>query len=272
MLGAAPFAALLVPGCTQFEPGTDELADNAVLRQNPTAGRDWTCVAALEEEPRELVPESFGSTRLVQSLRMVSLVTGDAIPGLTIRACSQRDVDCANPLTEPIPLSADGWVDMPLFEGFAGFLEITGDAIVPMALFYPAPVERGGQVYSTPVSLVERALLPSLSLAAGVEQDPLLGLVVLRAYDCQGEGALDVRYSIDKAGSPWYFVAGLPSTAASATADSGLGGFMNVAPGVVVVDAELSPIGSRIVTPTSVLVRAGWMTAIRFFPRDAGAQ
>jgi hypothetical protein len=196
------------------------------------------------------------------------LVTGRVVPGLSVRACSQCDVECTSPLTEFEPVRSDGWIDVVLYEGFSGFLEIQGDAIVPIVLSYPEPLALGREAYSTPVSALEKAVLTSLSVAGGVQQDPTLGLVALRTLDCQGDGALGVSYEIDRAGAPWYFVAGLPSTAALETADSGLGGFINATPGVAVVSAELEGRGLAIVPPASILVRARWMTGIRFVPTD----
>jgi hypothetical protein len=223
----------------------------------------------VDEEPRDLVPDAVGPP-LLQSLQFVSLVSGLAIPGLTVRACSQRDVECMTPMTEFQTVRADGRIDLVLYEGFNGFLEIVGDGIMPIVLFYPEPLAPGQTVYATPVSVIETGVLPGLSVAAGVEQDPMLGLVVLRTLDCQAQGALGVSYDIDKSGTPWFFVDGLPSTKATETIDSGLGGFLNVATGVAVVSGQLESTGRAIVAPTSILVRAGWMTAIRFVPEAGG--
>lgn len=259
-LGSSAFAA-----CTAFEPGTDELAAEEIQGQLPEPGRDWTCLAP-EGAGANLVPASIGARRLVQSIQILNLVSGEVIPRVFVRACEQRDVDCADPITEVLPVAPDGWVDVPLYEGFAGYLEITGDTLVPTALFYPDRLEPGQEVYATPVGLLEQAALPRLTGAAGFPQESGFGMVVLRALDCQGEDARGVRYSIDKEGAPWYFVGGLPSGTAAETSDSSLGGFINVAPGVAVVSAELGSTERAIVTPTSMLVRAGWMSAARFVP------
>jgi hypothetical protein len=263
----AAIAALAV-ACTPFEPGTDELGAEAAELQPAEPGRDWSCLGSVRGRPRNILPIAMGASRLVQSIQILSLVTGSTIPGVSVRACPQRDVECASPLTELEPVRSDGWIDVVLYEGFSGFLEIQGDAIVPMALFFSEPLTLGLQAYPTPVSVVEKAVLPSLTGAIGTRQDPTLGLVVLRTLDCQGEGALGVSYDIDRAGAPWYFVAGLPSSAVQETADSGLGGFINVMPGVAVVSGELEGRALAIMPPTSILVRAGWMTGIRFVPSD----
>ncbi len=260
-----PWLAL---ACTDFEPGSDELSpDMVTLEQQPEVGRDWSCLRQ-EEGPSNLVASPVGTKRLVQSLRVLSLASGAVVPGISVRACAQRDVSCTAPLTENIPLGADGWVDLPLYEGFDGFLEITGESVLPAALFYADPLSPGGEVDNTPLGLLELAIVADLSGATGTRQDLQLGLVVLRTFDCQGDAAPGISFTIDKPGARWYFVGGLPSSTADETAaGSGLGGFINVAPGIAVVNAELPGSPLPIAAPKTVLVRAGWMTALRFIPK-----
>lgn len=226
-------------------------------------GKDWSCLQ-VQRPPSPLVTIPAGASRLVQSLQVLSLANGEVPPNVRVRACPARDVDCANPLTDNISVDLRGWVDLPLYEGFDGFLEITGETVVSTLLFYSDPLRPNGQVDKTPLGLVEKDLLPGLSGATGTQQDPALGLVYLRAFDCQGVAAPGVTFSIDRPGWRWYFVGALPSASAEETADTGLGGFINVAPGVAVVDARLPSENLAIATPKSVLVRANWMTGLRF--------
>jgi len=231
----------------------------------PQIGQDWTCLGSAAAPPMLLAPTS--GERLVQSVRLVDLASLQVPPNISVRACAQRDVDCLAPLTDSLPLDADGWVDVPLFEGFDGFLEITGETIIPSVLFYAAPLSPETEVDRTPLALIPKDQLPALSGATGTPQDPDFGLVVLRSFDCRGNPAPGVSFDIDKDGFPWYFVGGLPSSVATVTApESGLGGFINVEPGVAVVNAVLPGSSLPIATPRSVLVRAGWMTAMRFVP------
>jgi hypothetical protein len=252
--------------CTPFEPGSDELDAEGSELTSAEPGRDWSCLGRIEEAQRNLLPVAPGSERFVHSIQFLSFVTGAVVQGLSVRVCPQRDVECATPLTDFEPVRPDGWIDVVLYSGFSGFLEIRGDAIIPMAFFYPEPITRDREVYASAIGVVERAVLPTLSAAAGAEQESTLGLVVLRTYDCQGESALGVSYDIDKAGTPFYFVAGLPSLTTVETSDSGIGGFFNVAPGVIVASAELGGTGREILKPASMLVRAGWLSYVRFIP------
>jgi hypothetical protein len=259
---------LLGMACTTFEPGTDELSDPMTIieQQEPGRGRDWSCLRE-EEAPALLVNSPVGARPLVLSLQLTLLVGGGVPSGVRVRACATRDVECAVPLTSDVAIDARGWVDLPLYEGFDGFLEIRGDALVPTMLFYGDPLRVGTEVDTTPLGIVEQSLLPGLSQATGTLQDMALGLVYLRAFDCQRTAAPGVTFAIDREDvTRWYFVGSLPSSTAEATGDTGLGGFINVRPGIAVVRAELPGSPVPIASPQSVLVRPGWMTGLRIVP------
>lgn len=268
-LAGAAGPCLLSGACTTFEPGTDELPDPMMLveQQQPDRGHDWSCLSA-EEAPVMLVNSPVGARSLLLSLQLTLLVGGRVPTGVTVRACAARDVECLVPLTDTVAADARGWVDLPLYEGFDGFLEIRGDGLVPTMLFYGDPVRLGSELDNTPLGLVEQSLLPGLSQATGTLQNPELGLVYLRAFDCQRAEAPDVTFSIDQEDAwRWYFVGSLPSSMAEATGATGLGGFINVRPGVAVVSADLPGLAFPIASPRSLLVRPGWMTGLRIVPR-----
>jgi hypothetical protein len=252
--------------CTAFEPGTDELPVPTMLtqEQQPEPGRDWSCLGD-PPTPSRLVNSPLGAQPLVQSLKITDLANGLVPPGVSVRACSQPDIDCVMPITERLTLDEEGWVTLPLYEGFDGYLEIEGDTIVPTLLIYSDPLTVEMQVDREPFAVVTRALLPRLSLATGVQQDPNLGLVHLRVFDCQRVAAPGVTFSINQEDAwRWYFVGELPTSLADETTESGLGGFINVAPGIALVNAELSGSPVSIASDESVFVRAGWMTGLRF--------
>jgi hypothetical protein len=255
--------------CTPFEPGSDELnqSPNETVQEDLAPGRDWSCLVG-DAEPQPLFVSADGAPRLIHSMQLLGISTGVALPGLRVRACALRDVDCASPLTEDIAVGLDGWVDVPVYEGFDGYMEVVGEAIIPSMLFYADRLHRGGQAEQEPHGLVEREALPGLSRAIGLAQSEDLGIVYGRAFDCQLDDARGVSYSIDRDGSAWYFVDGLPSAMVNETADSSLGGFLNVDAGVVALTAELRGV-RQIGTAESVLVRGGWVTGLRFVPKRA---
>jgi hypothetical protein len=266
-LGAVGWAL----ACTAFEPGSDELGDPTTITaaQRPELGRDWTCLSE-DPEPEALFVSAESAPRLVHSMQLLGIASGIALPGLSVRACAQRDLDCTSPLTADIAVNLDGWVDIPLYEGFDGYVEVVGEAIVPSALFFSEPLNREGLVEHLPIGLVERAALPTLSRAVGTIQDENLGVVYERAFDCRLDDARGLTYSLDRGGSPWYFVGGLPTAMVDETVDSSLGGFLNVEAGIAVLSAELPGV-RQIGAAETVIVRGGWITGLRFVPKLARA-
>src|SRR5690606_7820670 len=111
-----------------------------------------------------------GAPRLVQSLQVISITTGLVPPGAQARACTQADTECIMPVTPFVPVNADGWVDLPVYEGFDGYIEITAESIVSTLLFYAAPLTEVTRIDNTPLALVEKTVLPNLSTATGMAQ------------------------------------------------------------------------------------------------------
>jgi len=259
--------------CTSFEPGTDELSvdldepTDQVQAELEPDGLDWSClVQEPAEEPEDLV-RAPDSNRLVASLRLLSLRTGVAVPGTVVRACAQADVNCTAPLSEFLPAAEGGWVDVPLYPGFNGYFEVRSDTALPSLVFLARPLSVETSVDTVPFGLVETDILPSLSAATGSQQDPMLGLVWLRAFDCQGLPASGVSFNIDRAAaSPYYFIGDLPSSTAEATGGSGLGGFVNVQPGIAVVGAAVNDTGRALGSSRTLLVRRGWLSGVRIVP------
>jgi hypothetical protein len=258
-----------LPACTQFEPGTDELESRGGELEAEQADRpaadSWSCLPATFE-PTPYFDGRESARRLVVSVQLLNLVTEEPIAGLSVRACALRDLECVTPVSELLSVSADGWADVPLYEGFQGYLEITGETVISNILVFAAPIENA-EPFAEPFGIVERLALPTLTAGIGESQSPSLGLIALRALDCEQRDASGVRYGIDKAGVPWYFVGGIPSGSATQTTDSSVGGFLNVPAGVTIVRATLTSSMRDIVGPTSVIVREGWMTSVRFLPQ-----
>ena len=88
----------------------------------------------------------------------------------------------------------------------------------------------------------------------------------MRAFDCQGLSASGVSFDIDRAATPYYFIGDLPSTTVEATGGSGLGGFLNVQPGVAVVGAAVKGTGRALDSSRTLIVRSGWLSGVRIVP------
>ena len=253
-------------GCSSFDGGTDVLA-SAPLRtaeQSGAPGMDWSC---LDDAPALADPVVLaqGQARVIYSFQMVDIATRQVPRGSRARPCVLTDVQCAQPAGPWVEIDEQGWFDLTLFQGFVGYIEIVGDGSVPTLLYLSDPLNDSTAV-GYPVLSVSTDSLLALASVIGVALDPTQGLITVRAYDCQGITAPGVMLAKAGAGTPWYFVDGLPTVAAAKTTEEGMGGFANVPPGVAAVDV-LTPAGVPIAGQHSFVVRPGQFSSAFIGPR-----
>jgi hypothetical protein len=250
-------ALLLLPACTDFAPSSDI----ETVTQSALAG-DWAC---LESAAAPTPTDATTAPRAVRSLRIQGFVDGNEMGTATVRACTLRDPDCLAPVSPSMRANAEGWVDVPLYAGFDGYLEITGPGAVPAMLFYSAPLAADTAVDSEPAFLVDMETALSFDrLFLGRDAFPSTGVITVRALNCANAPASGVQFRLEPAAVGWYYVGDIPVATAQATTESGVGGFSDVRPGTMVVSAELTESGRQLAPPRSVFVRSGWFTNIRF--------
>ncbi len=257
-------ASLLAGGlgaCTELAAGSDTLTDSrADLRVDaesdasvPTAlDPRWACLDG---------PSTAGAVALRPEVELILTITdaGTNGPpaGLRGRACQRLDIGCITPLVEGVSVSIDGALHLPLSQGFDGFIELTSPSSVSTMFFVNQPLMADTR---EAFRIINEMGLQALAASSGVTIDPGLGHLVVRAFDCEGAPASNVQLSTNRAGGAVFsFANGLPNAGADVTTSDGLGGFVNVPPGLVVVQGiELD--GERISGTMSVLVREGWFT------------
>jgi hypothetical protein len=257
-----------VPGCTKFaseldRPVEDDVSGSAL--QPPL--RDWSCVP--EMPPAVLTANT--SRPLTYTLGVTNLVTSVPVANAQVRACFRADVGCSNPIGAPLVTRADGTVSITLFEGFNGFLEIVAEGLLPTIAFFPSAwsAELLPYMEQLPVLVLPAEALLGLATSARVQLDPTGGLVSMYTYDCMGPFAPGVRLEIDTAAAlPYAFVDALPVLGQDVTSESGIVGFVNVPPGIVVVTAFPDD-GQQALSVDTMLVRTGWVTAGRLIPNFA---
>jgi hypothetical protein len=247
-------AGVLVCACSDYEPASDTLPSGSVSELNPS---QWACLSSTDE-PAAVPVYAQTVARVIYSIQVVDLSTGQIYPDAQVRACGVADVNCENPVTETLPVDSQGWVDLPLFRDFAGFLEITSSKAVPYLFYLTEPLTQS--ISEFPLAIISLASLPALVQLIGVDIQPGTGVIAVRSFGCDGNPAPGVQMSTSNAGVPWYFVDGLPTGAGSHTAGDGLSGLVNVPPGLALFDLK-APNGASIRGQQSVVIRPNWLSA-----------
>jgi hypothetical protein len=114
-------------------------------------------------------------------------------------------------------------------------------AFVPAMLFFN-PAVKTEVTTPIPLPLVPTAAALNLASAAGGSFNPTTGIVWTTSLDCHGVPAKDVALTIDKhqdVSTEIYINAGQVSITVDRTDDSGVGGFLGVPSGFVVVEGFL---------------------------------
>jgi hypothetical protein len=261
------FVALGACGCSYLvDSGRVQCDSDEDCRDRGAAFGDAVCVDSLCE-PSGVDPAwaCLGGvqwpappTQLVAlSLPLVDLVTGDALPGVTARACPKLDTVCDHPLTPDSVSGLDGIVALTVEAGFDGYVELRGAETQPALFFLYPPVIADLDAPALPLFRV--ADFQNVAEATG---NPLLsdhGHVFLGARDCLGAPAAEVSFGGSGLGpnaSLFYLIDGLPASDAPTTDSSGRAGLVNVAPGTVVIGGTRVQTSQR-VGEVSVQVRAG---------------
>jgi hypothetical protein len=246
--------------CSGFAPSSDVAPGNQV---DTDPSNPWRCLGRTVATPP--APVFAGAApRVVFSLQVVDLSTGRIFPSLQVRACGLADVNCESPVADSLTVDSRGYVDVPLFQGFTGFLELTSPDVVP-ARFYLTDALPAEALTEYPLAMIAPTTLGPLAQLVGVQIEAGTGLFAARVFDCDGKTASGVSLSTRSRGTPWYFVDGLPTNMTSATGAEGLGGFVNVPPGLTAVDAK-APSGASIVGTQSVVVTPGWFSTVFIRP------
>jgi hypothetical protein len=215
-------------------------------------------------------PMTSGSAEKIPlHLRFVEGLSATPVAGLTVRACrAETPSECQGVDAEEVSTDENGVVHLevtPVLGSFQGYLELSGAGIYPTLLRFGWPV---AVELVTNVAVISRASVSALVFNSGVELDDDRGLLQLRAFGCNGISSRDVSFSVmggDDTSKTWYTVGQdlAPVFEATATADRGAGGIVNVPAGRRQVTATHD---GETVTQLSAPVRAGHMTIIVMLP------
>ena len=194
------------------------------------------------------------------TMHLQEVVGFTPLPGIAAQLCNKLDVGCQSPIAATVA-DGSGDVVMQLEAGFDGYIQLTGSKITP-SLYFLTPPEEGDQDITVRLTnpFVAAQIVNS---AGGSTWLSDRGIVLLNAFDCQGNAAANISYSIDSTPSSdtfiFYLLNTLPTTSVTATDYTGYGGLVNMPEGVTTISAQLAPSG-RTVSKISILVRAGFVS------------
>jgi hypothetical protein len=195
-------------------------------------------------------------------MHLQDAVSSKPLGGVTAQLCKKLDVTCENPIGATIVSDDNGGVTMPIEAAFDGYVLMRDPKIAPALYFLTAPASGDLDLPTVPLATPFQANGIVLS-AGGNTWMPDRGIVLLNAFDCLGQPAANLTYSIggtiDPATFIFYLVGSYPTTNSTATDYTGYGGLVNVPVGVSTIAATLNPGGHKVST-TSILVRAGFVS------------
>jgi hypothetical protein len=243
--------------CTALASGSDtltrvdaELLPDASAPAAPVDSR-WACLG--DTRAADAVALRPG---VELSLTVVDIGSNVPPTGLTARACNRLDVNCLTPVAANVLVASDGALHLSVAQGFDGYVELTSPNSVPTMFFFNQPVMVNAVDAFT---IVNPTSLAALAASGGVAIDAQLGQLLVRTFDCEGARASGVQISNGSGGQVFSFADGLPVVGLDVTTADGIGGFVNVRPGLVFLQGI--EVGSRRISGTaSVVVRPNWLT------------
>jgi hypothetical protein len=220
-------------------------------------GTDWSCVGHAVWPLAATSPIAFQIA--------VSDGSGNPFSGVTVRACLGGDADCVMPI-QTVTSDSQGLATLTTSAPFQGYVELTASGyMTQLEYVYPFLAEATDPGVTVPIGLSTTAYIAELGSATGVPLDPLLGIVAASPKDCTNNPAPGVAFSGSPLGpraQPFYYVSGTPTTHATATSlPTSVGGFSNVAPGLITLIASAN--GAAFAT-VAVEVRPNALTIIPY--------
>jgi hypothetical protein len=237
--------------CAKFD---NSICVDSFCRPKPTPpDPKWGCLG-MPVQP-STVTGKFHVDFLVRHL-----ITQQALPGVTARACRKLDVECSDQLGEQLVTDDAGKVTVTVDANFEGYVRFEGPSIVPGLYFFnPAVTSDLPQI---PISIGGPDVIGLLALQAGAKQAADRGVALIAVRNCMGAVGEGVTLSSsvhDELAVPFYSEAGLPSGSATQTDSDGYGGLLNAGPGTHTFTATLAATGQRVGSAT-LLVQAGALT------------
>lgn len=222
----------------------------------------WGCLGKVKVPPRE-------ETVLVHYLvGFADLVSNNPFVGLSVKVCPQGNDSCTQPLGDAAYATDDqGIVDLPLYSGFHGFLDVQPGAetkIVPSVYYVmPTPDKLVGPIEPMPrAPLLTSGTFTLLTAVVGREPKPEHGHLFYGVLDCRGQLAPGSIVSVDQITVDTFAFdidsSGTPAPTQARGSVSGKGGYVNLPAGVV--DVARRTADGRAIDTLPVTIRPGSIT------------
>lgn len=248
-------------GCALHPTGTicgDTTCDDGVLATDRCDG--GSCA------PGGAVDQSFEGTLRYQI--KLSENGNNPQPGITAVLCDADDTQCAAPL-ESVSVLQTGDVSVSVAADFFGYLDLSGGGYKPTLVYLGPPNHLATPIERVPV--FNSQLFDFLLSSVGLDQeDEERGHLFILGADCDMEPAAGLTFEASTADSEserfYYTSSGAVSDDALATSELGIGGFVNVPAGPVVVRAFRAEDTSTPMGEASVTIRPQTITILRLGP------
>ena len=182
------------------------------------------------------------------------------------------DPSCTPIAPDDVISDDDGRLVLEVPYGMHGAVIITGGDDIVSTLVYidPPPTAAESDIF---IPVLDTTSVALMSMLTGKAIDAETGLVLVSTPDCTlqyNPFTPGVRYTLDSVGpttEQFYLVDQLPDTTADATGPNGVGGFVNVPPGLAAINAVLVA-DDLAIGHGNFLVRKGWLTYAVISPYD----
>jgi hypothetical protein len=249
------------PSCDDDHPCDPDGADVCFKEQ---------CAPPHDVEPFVCMADAPSQDATVAySVHVQEFVSKRALKQLAVTACRANDVGCEQPVLHYSDTAGKGDVTLQLPLGFVGYLELRSSDALPGLYYVTQPVVSA--THAKPLQLIAPMSLQLLAAASAQTVDMDAGLVVLEAYDCNGNAVGGIHFEQSKqSGIAFVIVDSLPTVDRMLTVrddvnDGAIGGFLNVDPGNGIFSARLGQDGP-VLGSFNASVRAGTVTYIDIHP------
>lgn len=211
-------------------------------------------------------PAADPSVKAKFQVALYSILSNEAVPGVTAKVCSRPDQLCSAP-AETATSAADGLLTANASVGFEGYFEINHPDFTKTLFMLNPPLAKDVRLPATPL-VVDFLVNSYARMLLGGPNEPDLGFMLIRATDCTLatiKGMTVELGTVHPKTKRFFVTENTPRVDIDETTDEGALGFWNVPVGAVSVTLFEKASGKRLGAST-VVVRAGWLTYIYLTP------